>query len=127
MIIGEYDRYVPGLPGPRNVDVLAHSPIPGQRNWSDLSYFTQPGGGCVLASGSAYFIYRMSNSTYIPANVVPKAVPGETEFLWRAMENVYSRFGQGPAGAVGTSGGNWSSVYAGGAATAGSAPGTTTA
>ena len=47
VIVGEYDRYVPSLPGPGNLDVLAHSPIPGQANWSDLTYFTSaaPGGG----------------------------------------------------------------------------------
>ena len=28
-ILGEYDRYVPSLPGPKNADVLAHSPVPG--------------------------------------------------------------------------------------------------
>jgi hypothetical protein len=125
MIVGEYDRYVPSLPGPRNVDVLAHSPIPGQNNWADLTYFTAPGkGGGVLASGSAYFVYRMSNSTVIPPNVVPNAVPGETELLWRAMENLYALFGQGPATAFGGSGGNWSSIYTGGAAQAGTATGT---
>ena len=29
VILGEYDRYVPSLPGPKNADVLAHSPVPG--------------------------------------------------------------------------------------------------
>ena len=56
-ILGEYDRYVPALPGPRNADVLAHSPVPGQSNWSDITYYTAPGnGGGVLASGSASFV-----------------------------------------------------------------------
>ncbi len=127
MIVGEFDRYVPTLPGPTNLDVLAHSPIPGQRNWSDLTYFTAPGGGGVLASGSAYFVYRLANSTYIPPNVVPKAVPGETELLWRAMENLYSLFGRGPASSEGSSGGNWSSIYTGATAKAGSAAGTNSA
>jgi hypothetical protein len=122
MIIGEYDRYVPSLPGPQNLDVLAHSPIPGQSNWSDLTYYTVPGkGGGVLASGSAYFVYRLANSTLIPSNVLPNARPGETALLLRAMENLYGRFGPGPAGAQGASGGNWSSVYTGAAARAGSA------
>ena len=31
------------FPGPRNVDVLAHSPVPGQSNWSDVTYYTAPG------------------------------------------------------------------------------------
>jgi hypothetical protein len=122
MIIGEYDRYVPALPGPRNLDVLAHSPIPGQSNWSDLTYFTPSAtAGGVLASGSAYFVYRLANSTGIPPNVLPAAVPGETDLLLRAMENLYSCFGAGPAGATTPSGGNWSSIYSGAAAQAASA------
>jgi hypothetical protein len=122
MIVGEYDRFVPALPGPRNLDVLAHSPIPGQGNWSDLTYFTTSAtGGGVLASGSAYFVYRLANSTAMPSNILPQAIPGETEILLRAMENLYGVFGQGPASAVAASGSNWSSIYAGGAAAAGSA------
>jgi hypothetical protein len=122
VIVGEYDRYVPALPGPRNLDVLAHSPIPGQSSWSDLTYFTGPGrGGGVLASGSAYFVYRLANSTAIPPNVLPAAIPGETDVLLRAMENLYGLFGQGPAAAKHPSSGNWSSVYTGGTATSGSA------
>ncbi len=122
MIVGEYDRYVPSLPGPRNLDVLAHSPIPGQSNWSDVTYVTAPGnGGGVLTSGSAYFVYRLANATAMPSNVVPTGTPGETDVLLRAMENLYGRFGQGPAGVLGPSEGNWTSVYSGAGAQAGSA------
>jgi hypothetical protein len=128
MIEGEYDRYVPSLPGPRNLDVLAHSPIPGQGNWSDLTYFTtSPTGGGVLASGSATFVNRLANSDAMPANILPRAAPGDTEILLRAMENLYGLFGQGPAGPVTPSGGNWSSVYSGRSALGGSAVPTNTA
>ena len=72
-------------------------PIPGQANWSDLTYYTGPGGGRrVLASGSAYFIYRMANAMLIPSNVLPNGRPGETELFWRAMENLYVPFRLGP-------------------------------
>ncbi len=111
MIVGEYDRYVPSLPGPTNLDVLAHSPIPGQANWSDLTYFTTPKGGGVMSSGSAYFVYRLANSTAMPANILPQAIPGETDVLLRAMENLYGLFGHGPAGTIEPSAGNASSVY----------------
>jgi hypothetical protein len=122
MIVGEYDRFVPALPGPRNLDVLAHSTIPGQKNWSDLTYYTSPpSGGGVLASGTAYFIHRMANSDFIPPNIVPKPVPGETEVLLRAMENLYALFGSGPASVLAPSGGNWGAVYTGAAAATGSA------
>jgi TAT (twin-arginine translocation) pathway signal sequence len=128
VIVGEYDRYVPALPGPRNLDVLAHSPIPGQGNWSDLTYFTPTAtGGGVLASGSAWFIYRLSNSTAMPSNVLPRATPGTTDILLRAMENLYALFGQGPASVTQPSAGNWSATYAGAAAGAGSAPPTNSA
>lgn len=128
MIQGEYDRYVPSMPGPRNVDVLAHSPVPGQSNWSDITYYTAPGnGGGVFASGSASYLAQLSTSGVIPSLVIPGPFPGVSDVFNRAMENLYGRFGLGPASSYGTSGGNWSAVYTGAAATAGSAAGTPTA
>ena len=127
-ILGEYDRYVPGLPGPRNTDVLAHSAVPGQSNWSDITYYTAPGnGGGVLASGSASFVSMLSTTGAIPSLVIPGPFPGVTDLVRRAMENVYGRFGLGPASSYGTSGGNWSAVYTGAAAAKGSAAGTPSA
>jgi N,N-dimethylformamidase beta subunit-like, C-terminal len=124
-IMGEYDRYVPSFPGPRNLDVLAHSPVPGQSNWSDITYFTAPGnGGGVFASGSASFVGQLSTTGTIPPLVIPGPVPGVSDVFNRAMENVYGRFGLGPASSYGSSGGNWSAVYTGAAAAAGSAAGT---
>jgi hypothetical protein len=128
VILGEYDRYVPGLPGPHNADVLAHSPVPGQSNWSDITYYTAPGnGGGVLASGSASFVSMLSTTGAIPSLVIPGPFPGVTDLIRRAMENVYGRFGLGPASSYGTSGGNWSAVYTGAAAAKGSAAGTPSA
>ena len=127
-VTGEYDRYVPLLPGPRNVDVLAHSPVPGQFNWSDITYYTAPGnGGGVLATGSASFVSLLSTTGIIYPNVVPGPYPETTDFIVRALENVYGRFGLGPASSYGASGGNWADVYTGSAATAGSAAGTAAA
>jgi hypothetical protein len=128
VILGEYDRYVPALPGPHNADVLAHSPVPGQSNWSDITYYTAPGnGGGVLASGSASFVSMLSTTGAIPSLVIPGPFPGVTDLIRRAMENVYGRFGLGPASSYGTSGGNWSAVYTGAAAAKGSAAGTPSA
>ena len=127
-ILGEYDRYVPSLPGPRNVDVLAHSPVPGQSNWSDVTYYTAPGnGGGVLASGSASFVSLLSTTGAIPSLVIPGPFPGVTDVIRRAMENVYGRFGLGPASSYGSSGGNWSEIYSGATAAQGTAAGTTAA
>ena len=128
MILGEYDRYVPSMPGPRNVDVLAHSPVPGQSNWSDVTYYTAPGnGGGVLASGSASFVSMLSTTGGIPSLVIPGPFPGITDVVRRAMENVYGRFGLGPASSYGSSGGSWTEVYTGAAAAAGTAAGTASA
>jgi hypothetical protein len=127
-ILGEYDRYVPSLPGPRNVDVLAHSPVPGQSNWSDVTYYTAPGnGGGVLASGSASFVSLLSTTGVIPPLVIPGPIPGVTDVVRRAMENLYGRFGLGPATSFGSSGGNWTEIYSGAAAAVGTAAGTPSA
>jgi hypothetical protein len=128
VILGEYDRFVPSLPGPQNVDVLAHSPVPGQSNWSDVTYYTVAGnGGGVLASGSASFVSLLGTTGVIPPNVIVGAIPGVTDVIRRAMENVYARFGLGPATSYGRSSGNWSDVYTGSAASAGTATGTNAA
>jgi hypothetical protein len=75
----------------------------------------------VVASGSAYWIFRLANTTYIPPNVVPKAIPGVTDILLRAMENLYGRFGRASVATTAPSTGNWSSVYNGTAANVGAA------
>jgi hypothetical protein len=127
-IEGEYDRYVPSFPGPRNLDVLAHSPVPHQGNWSDVTYYTAPGnGGGVFASGSASFVGQLSTTGLIPSLVIPGPYPGITDIFKRAMENLYGRFGLGPASSYGSSGGNWSAVYSGSAKAAGTAAGTNAA
>ncbi len=118
VVQGEYDRYVPSLGGPTNVDVLGHSPVAGQNNWSDFTYYSAAGGGGVLASGMASFVNMLSNTTAFPSNVVPAARPGVTDVLLRAMENLYGVFGWGPASASKPSGGSWQAVYQGAAAQA---------
>jgi hypothetical protein len=127
VITGEYDRFVPYLPGPDNLDVLAHSPVPHQSNWSDVTYYTAPGGGGVFASGSASFVKMLSTTGRVPSLVIPGPFPGISDVFRRAMENLYGLFGLGPAGPYGSSGGNWSSIYSGASAGAASAAGTAAA
>jgi hypothetical protein len=124
VVQGEYDRFVPSLPGPQNVDVLTHSPVSKQDNWSDMTYYTVPGGGGVLASGNASFIGKLSNTTAFPSNVVPAAIPGVTDILLRAMDNVLGTFGFGPASRYQTSSGTWRAAYEGSAASSPSAAAT---
>ena len=110
-IQGEYDRYVPSYPGPTNLDILAHSPIGRTGNWSDITWYTSAGAGGVFASGSASFVNKLSATSGFPANIVPAAIPGITEPLLRAMENLFSVLGLGPAGSVQPSSGNWTTYY----------------
>jgi hypothetical protein len=67
------------------------------------------------------------NTGSIPPNVIIPAIPGVTDVVRRAMENVYGRFGLGPATSYGSSGGNWADVYTGASASAGTAAGTPSA
>jgi hypothetical protein len=127
VVQGEYDRFVPSLPGPSDVDVLAHSQVPGQGNWSDITYYTTPSGGGVLATGMASWVFKLSNTTDFPSNIVPQAIPEVTDVLLRAMENVYGVFGAGPAWESQPSDGNAREIYRGAAATAPTANGTNAA
>ena len=110
VVEGEYDHYEPGLPGsPDNVTILAHSPVAnrGPGRHADMTYYSAPGGGGVLATGSASFVSKLADAPRIYSNTVHPAVPGVTDVLWRAMQNVCSVFGAGPASATNPSVANW--------------------
>jgi hypothetical protein len=108
VVQGEYDCYEPGLSGPGNVTILAHSPVAnrGRGRVSDMTYYSAPGGGGVLATGSAMFVCRLSNAPHVDPNIVFPPIPA-TPVLWRMMENVFSVFGAGPASATQPSVANW--------------------
>lgn len=127
VVQGEYDRYVPYLPGPSDVDVVAHSTVPGQGNWSDITYYTTPRGGGVVATGMASWVFKLSNTTEFPSNIVPAAIPNVTDVLLRAMQNVYGVFGAGPAWETQPSDGSASEIYKGSAANTPTATGTNAA
>jgi hypothetical protein len=119
-IIGEFDRYDANFPSPPNADVVAHSLIANRNdNYSDVTWYTVPGGGGVFASGNATWVGSLSNTTNFPTNIVPAARPGVTAPLLRVMENLYSVLGSGPADATHPSAGTWRQVYAGSAAPSG--------
>jgi hypothetical protein len=100
VILGEYDRFDSGFAGPDNVEILAHSSVAnrGAGAYSDMTYYTRPGGGGVLGSGNAPFISFLSDAPKIYPNVIQPAVPVVTAAYIRMMENVFSVFGTGPAG-----------------------------
>jgi len=110
VVEGEYDHYSPGLPGtPAEVTILAHSPVAnrGAGSYSDMTYYSVPGGGGVFASGSAAFVAKLANAPLVPPNIVLPPVPGVTDVLTRLMDNVFSVFGAGPASATHPSSANW--------------------
>ncbi|MGH9295007.1 MAG: N,N-dimethylformamidase beta subunit family domain-containing protein, partial [Acidimicrobiales bacterium] len=111
----EFDRYVPGLPSPSNVQLLAHSPTSSVigPSFSDMSYYTVDGGGGVYASGTAAFVDRLwANQGVLPMPFAPGPVPGATAPITRITENVLSVFSRGPASATHPSSPNWRRFYA---------------
>ncbi len=128
VVVGEFDRYVPGGAGPAGVDVIAHSPVANRGgNYSDVTWYTATAGGGVFATGNASWIGQMSDAPLIPPNVLPSAVPGVTEHLLRIMENVYSVIGMGPASITHPSSGTWQAAYPPGSTSARAPVGDTTA
>ncbi|HXQ58845.1 MAG TPA: N,N-dimethylformamidase beta subunit family domain-containing protein, partial [Acidimicrobiales bacterium] len=112
VVQGEYDRFDGAVPGPRNVEILAHSPVAnrGAGRYSDVTWYTTPGGGGVFATGNAAWVNKLSNTTAFPTIVVQAAIPGVTDVLLRAMENVYATLGTGPGSSVRPSISNWQLV-----------------
>jgi hypothetical protein len=112
VIQGEYDRFDSAVPGPTNVEIMAHSPVAnrGLGRFSDVTWYTTYGGGGVFATGNASWVNKLSHTTAFPDNVVPAAIPGVTEILLRAMENVYATLGVGLGSANQPSRANWSEV-----------------
>ena len=115
VVQGEFDRYVPHGGGPANLDIIAHSLVANRGgNYSDMTWYTVPGGGGVFATGNANWLNVMSDSSLVPPNVIPDATPGSTAEVLRMMENVYSVIGGGPASVSHPSQGNWTATYAAG-------------
>jgi hypothetical protein len=113
VVRGEFDRYVPDGAGPTNLDVIAHSVVPNRyNNYSDVTWYTVPGGGGVFATGNATWVGQLADSRLIPPDVLPAATPGVTAPLLRIMENVYSVIGLGPASLTRPSQGTWRAAYA---------------
>jgi hypothetical protein len=127
IVEGEFDRYVPDGGGPTNLDVIAHSIVPNRGdNYSDVTWYTVPGGGGVFATGNASWVGHLSINTLIPPNVLPDATPEVAGSLLRVMKNLYAVIGMGPASLTRPSQGNWQSIYAPGS-TSSAAPDTVNA
>ena len=108
LVFGEYDHYEPSLPGPRNVELVAHTPV-GESSYSDMTYYTAPSNAGVLAVGTASFVNLSWPGSKVPANVIrpPGTVAPIAPMLQRMLENVFSVLGAGPAGLTHPSSPNW--------------------
>jgi hypothetical protein len=111
VVLGEYDRYEPGLPGPRNVSLIAHSPVPnrGARAAADVTYYSAPSGAGVLAVGTASFVNLAWTESKVPTDVIRPGgkVDANAAVLQGMIENVFSVMGAGPAGRTHPSTANW--------------------
>ncbi|MHB8670662.1 MAG: N,N-dimethylformamidase beta subunit family domain-containing protein [Acidimicrobiales bacterium] len=90
----EYDRYYASLPGPRNVQILAHSPVRcrTKESYSDMTYYTAPSGAGVFATGTNWWVSHLS------APCADAAACPHDEAVVRITQNVLEAFGRGPAG-----------------------------
>ncbi len=88
----EYDRYYPSQQGPQNVQILAHSPLvcQGRSSFGDMTYYSALSGAGVFASGSIYWITKLTPASFpnSPYNAFAVAI----------TKNVLQVFGAGPAG-----------------------------
>jgi hypothetical protein len=114
-VIGsEFDAYVPVLPGPRNLDVLCHSPTSSAsgKGFADVTWFTADGGGGVFASGTASYVGKLwDNEAALPTSWAFRPIAGVTEPLTRTTLNVLAVLGEEPASKSFPSAGNWEGFY----------------
>jgi hypothetical protein len=111
----EFDAYQPGLTGsPANLEVWAHSPLEcrGEPGHADMTYYAQPGAGGVFATGTNWWVNKLSaNVGRVSSGVVFDAIPEVTGTLTRITTNVLEVLGSGPAGKLRPSIPNWKTFY----------------
>ncbi|MBV8297462.1 MAG: hypothetical protein JO085_11535, partial [Acidimicrobiia bacterium] len=116
----EYDRYDPS--GVKNAQVMARSPVVchGKSSYSDMTYYTAPSGAGVWASGTNWWISKLSEdcpalpsttTTSSTTTTIPTSSPFPAisrtakktaicpkQAVTQMTENVLNLFGVGPAG-----------------------------
>jgi hypothetical protein len=111
----EYDRF--DASGPKNVQIMARSPVNcrGRSSYSDMTYYTAPSGAGVWASGTNWWVSKLSEecsslpsstttssttSTTFPATprTTKKTAICPKQAVTDMTENVLNLFGLGPAG-----------------------------
>jgi hypothetical protein len=110
----EYDRF--DASGPKNVQIMARSPVNcrGRSSYSDMTYYSAPSGAGVWASGTNWWVSKLSEecsplpstTTSSPTSTTFPATPRATkktaicpkQAVTDITENVLNLFGVGPAG-----------------------------
>ncbi|MFC1414382.1 N,N-dimethylformamidase beta subunit family domain-containing protein [Streptacidiphilus sp. N1-12] len=94
----EYDRVTPGVPTPRPIEILAHSPLVcnGVHSHSDSAYYTVPGGAGVFASGTMRWVEGLMAGTHDDWGA--HGMDARTgAMVTRATSNLLTAFAEGPA------------------------------
>jgi hypothetical protein len=114
-IVGsEFDAFEPALPGPRNVQILAHSPcssVIGPLH-SDASYYTHPGGGGVFDTGTANWIRFLWDGARPLQDALSYGVSPLVDPVTRITLNVLANLARPGAAMRHPSKPNWQSFYA---------------
>ncbi|MEZ0071182.1 N,N-dimethylformamidase beta subunit family domain-containing protein [Planotetraspora sp. GP83] len=95
----EYDRVTPGVPTPRPLEILSHSPLTcaGRPSFADSAYYTTPEGAGVFASGTM----RWTEALMAGTRDSPEAhgIDARTRrFVTTVTTNLLTAFAEGPAG-----------------------------
>jgi hypothetical protein len=105
----EIDRAYPVAGTPRNLQVLAHSPVlcgPGRRTWSDVTYYSTRSGAGVFAVGTMLWNKGLAgtNTTY---GITQRSVT----FARTVTRNLFSAMAAGPVGARFPAHGNLAALH----------------
>jgi hypothetical protein len=110
----EYDRFDPS--GPKNVQIMARSPVNchAKASYSDMTYYTAPSGAGVWASGTNWWVSKLSEDCAPVPSTTTSSVTTTTfpttpkaskktaicpkQPVIDMTENVLNLFGVGPAG-----------------------------
>ena len=101
----EYDRYDPGQQGPKNVQILAHSPVVchGKSSFADMIYYSAASGAGGFASGTIEWITKLTP---------PGPGSPHDPVVVQVMKNIFAAFGAGPAGLRHPSTSNYDAIVA---------------
>jgi hypothetical protein len=89
----EYDSIHPPAPTPRNIQILAHSPVTcgGESDFADMTYYTTQSAAGVLDVGSQGWVHLLECGAPVASDTCdPRAV--------RITQNILRAFAVGPAG-----------------------------